>query len=745
MVITANFAESSTTGDGGVTLTEGSSLFGQRTEGNHFPEMKIVFLAWRDLANPLAGGSEILIDRLASGLVARGHDVTLIAGGPVEHRDYKTVDAGGVLGQYLKGPLIALRHHRDADVVVDVCNGLPFFSPLWRRKPTITLVNHVHTAQWELWFPPVRAWIGRAVESRLMPRLYRGRPFMAVSPSTASALEAIGVPAANIHIIPNGVFLPDGRPVPPSGDPVFVALGRLVPHKRYDLLLDVWEKVRPITGGRLVIAGEGPEMERLRETAGEAVDLTGHITDEDKQDLLARATCLIHPALLEGWGLVIMEAAAHGTPALGFRVPGVRDSIADGVSGVLVDTSAELAEAWIRITLDRSHRAQLSRGAYARAAEFSWNKTVDNFEALAEESVSGQRAPASATPTALGAPRLVPLKALVTCSPTRPTALSIVIPAFNEAERLPATLAALRRWASGRDIEILVVDDGSRDGTVDAARRGLAGHPASHVIAFPVQRGKGAAVRAGVRRATGQAIAFMDADLATDLKDLDVLWRALDHSHIAIGSRSAPGAVTIGGSAYRAVMGRTFNHLARTATGVDIRDFQCGLKVFRGHVARLLFHLTQTEGFAFDVEVLSLAARIGYRVAELPVCWQAVPGSHIKPIRHSLQMASDVARLPLRRSSNHSVAALAAFGHLPTDGASILEVLDPFLSQWGPLVTWRRGALALLPFKEMAEASDLIDDLRAELPQLRIEPSSFTSRQLLRTSDGELRIALAAG
>ncbi len=138
-----------------------------------------------------------------------------------------------------------------------------------------------------------------------------------------------------------------------------MGLGRLVPHKRFDLAVKAWEQVRPHVGGRLVIAGKGPELERLRSMAGPGVELPGRITEQEKLDLLASAWLMVHPASHEGWGLVITEAAAYGTPSLAFRVPGLRDSIVDGMSGILVDRPEELAATWLRIAQDPALRAQL--------------------------------------------------------------------------------------------------------------------------------------------------------------------------------------------------------------------------------------------------------------------------------------------------------------------------------------------------------------------------------------------------
>ncbi|HEX8580958.1 MAG TPA: glycosyltransferase family 4 protein, partial [Acidimicrobiales bacterium] len=234
--------------------------------------MRILFVAWRDLANPLAGGSEILVDRLAGGLVERGHDVALLCAAPAEPRAYRVVTNGGQHTQYLLAPFRYAGGFRDRDLVVDVANGMAFFTPLWRRGPSVCFVNHVHTEQWAQWFPRPVAAVGRELERRAMPFAYRNRLFVAVSPSTAESLHRLGVPPEQVRIVINGVD-PPAVVAPESPEPLFLALGRLVPHKRFDLLLRLWERVRPVTGGRLVIAGDGPERATLKALAGEGVEV----------------------------------------------------------------------------------------------------------------------------------------------------------------------------------------------------------------------------------------------------------------------------------------------------------------------------------------------------------------------------------------------------------------------------------------------------------------------------------------
>ncbi|MDP9418618.1 MAG: glycosyltransferase family 4 protein [Actinomycetota bacterium] len=362
--------------------------------------MRIVFFTRRELANPLAGGSELLVDRLAAGAAEQGHDVELVAAGPVGDRPYATRDGGGRYTQYLRAPLTYAGRVRGADLVVDVANGLSFFVPMWCRAPAICLVNHLHTEQWSQWFPEPIAALGRSLERRGIPRVYRNHLFIAVSRSTATALEQIGVGADRIRIVPNGIDL-RGPSGPKSQEPLFLCLSRLVPHKRVELVLAAWERVRPRVGGRLVIVGEGPERGRLEAMAGDSVTFTGHVTDHDKQQLLGHAWLLLHPALVEGWGLVVMEAAAARTPTLAFDVPGLRDSVVHGRTGLLAPDMEAFGAAWVSLARDPAWRARLGEHARERAACFSWSSSVKQFLLVADEAVALAPVVPLSTPSAM--------------------------------------------------------------------------------------------------------------------------------------------------------------------------------------------------------------------------------------------------------------------------------------------------------------------------------------------------------
>jgi glycosyltransferase involved in cell wall biosynthesis len=354
------------------------------------PTRRVTIVAWRDLANRNAGGSELLVDRLASGMAARGHQVTLLCGGhSTDDRPYRVVGNGGDYSQFLLAPLAFRRRVPPCDVVVEVCNGLPYLAPLWCGRPVVCLVNHVHSELWSLRYPPPMSTLGRFAERVVMPKVHTDSLFLTVSDSSAADLAAIGVRPDRIRLLYNGVEPPPTL-APRSAEPLFLALGRLVDYKRLDLLLALWERVRPVTGGRLVIAGDGPDRERLERLAGDGVTFTGRVSDVDKHRLLCAAWLLLHPAIMEGWGIVVAEAAARGTPTVGFDVPGLRDSVAPGLTGLLAGTENQFASMWASLALHHARRTAMGTHARAFAARLRWSVAVDRFADVVDEAAGGR-------------------------------------------------------------------------------------------------------------------------------------------------------------------------------------------------------------------------------------------------------------------------------------------------------------------------------------------------------------------
>jgi dolichyl-phosphate beta-glucosyltransferase len=227
--------------------------------------------------------------------------------------------------------------------------------------------------------------------------------------------------------------------------------------------------------------------------------------------------------------------------------------------------------------------------------------------------------------------------------------LSIIVPAYNEEQRLPATLTRMREYLDGRDepYEVLVVDDGSSDSTLTLARTIAEGWPQMQVLALAENTGKGAAVRLGMLTAKGEHRIFSDADLSTPIEEIESL-RAQLHGKcaVAIASRALPGSqIDVHQPGRREVMGRTYNRLLQIAALKGLHDTQCGFKAFTAEAAIACFEPLRTLRFGFDAEVLLRARRLGWTVAEVPVRWEHKEDSRVSAVRDSVGTLYDLLRL----------------------------------------------------------------------------------------------------
>ena len=371
----------------------------------------VLVLNWRDTSNPEGGGSEVYVERVAAGLAARGHPVTLFCaaypGAPAREQvgDVRVVRRGSRLTVYLQAWWWHLTGRLGGhEVVVDVQNGLPFFSALWCRRPVVVLVHHVHREQWRVVLPALQARLGWWIESRLAPRLYRRARYVAVSEATRRELVGLGVRPQAITVVHNGMA-PPGRAaaVARTPYPSICVLGRLVPHKRVELALEAAARIRShLPGLRVLVVGQGYWEPRLRETVArlgldDAVELLGRLDEDAKQRVLASSWVLAMPSLKEGWGLAVLEAAASGTPTVAFRAAGgVRESVVHGSTGLLADDPDEFTRHLAWVLLNRHLRQRLGEAARAHAARYTWSQTVAGFTAVLEGATAPGALPAGA-------------------------------------------------------------------------------------------------------------------------------------------------------------------------------------------------------------------------------------------------------------------------------------------------------------------------------------------------------------
>ena len=363
---------------------------------------RVVLVNWRDPWHRLAGGSERYAWEFASALRDAGADVEFWTArdtgqaARTEHDGIRVHRRGGQYGFYPRSllALLLLRLRRRApDLVVDMDCGIPVFTPtvLNRRTPVVLVVHHVHQEQFRLAMRRPTSDVGRFLERRLMPAVYRNVPTLAVSDSTVQEMRDELGWQGSIRVVHNGT-----EPAPPSTvEPVpdrVVAFGRVVAHKRVDLVVRAVADARSRRPGvTLDVIGTGDELDRVRATVADlglehVVRLHGFLPDGEKSRVLAAGTLHVCASDAEGWGQVVLEAAGHGLPTLARDVPGLRDSIRDGETGWLLaepptDSTEDLVArlvAGIGTALDDLadpvERERMALRCRSWAAEFSWDR-----------------------------------------------------------------------------------------------------------------------------------------------------------------------------------------------------------------------------------------------------------------------------------------------------------------------------------------------------------------------------------
>lgn len=362
---------------------------------------RVHVLAWRDLADVEAGGSELHAATIAKLWAQAGVEVTFrtsyAQGAPPRSRrdGYQVIRKAGrymVFPRAVGSELVG--RHGQRDGLVEIWNGVPWLSPLWATGPKVTWLHHVHGPMWPMVLPPRLARLGELVEQRLAPPIYRRMRMVTLSESSRREMvHDLGFKPSRVSVVPPGIDPKFSAAGDKAVHPLVVAVGRLMPVKRFDDLIRAMAKVRvDVPDVELVIVGEGAERENLEALvaefdAGSWVRLPGRLADAALIDLYRRAWVLSSASVAEGWGMTITEAAACATPAVVTDISGHRDAVVDGVSGVLAGLGA-LPAVLADVLRDSPRRAALTSGALARAGELTWEATAaGTLQALADEAL----------------------------------------------------------------------------------------------------------------------------------------------------------------------------------------------------------------------------------------------------------------------------------------------------------------------------------------------------------------------
>ncbi len=351
---------------------------------------RVDVVAWRDLDDVEAGGSELHADEILRRWADGGIDVRLWtsrvdgAARQIRRNGYTVNRRAGRYAVFPRTAVAGLRRKiGTGDGLVEIWNGMPFFSPVWSRTPGIVLLHHVHAEMWDMVLSPALARLGRTVERRVAPPFYRGSQIVTLSESARRDLVVrLKHPPERVSVVPPGVdprFSAGGSRHP---TPLVIAVGRLVPVKRFDLFIEGMIRLKALHPElEAMIVGEGYERPALEAQiaaagAGRWFSLPGRLSDAELVAAYRRAWVVASTSSHEGWGMTLTEAAACGTPAVATRIAGHEDAVIDGESGFLVSTLAGLVEATGSILANPMLRRRLSQGALRRVEDMTWERTA---------------------------------------------------------------------------------------------------------------------------------------------------------------------------------------------------------------------------------------------------------------------------------------------------------------------------------------------------------------------------------
>lgn len=358
--------------------------------------MNVLILNWRDIAHPQAGGAEKYVHEIGRRLVKKGHNVTLFCGNYPNADPYDEIDGikiirkGGKYTLYLWALIYLAKNKDKFDVIIDSENGIPFFSPLlFDKRRVICIMHHVHIEVFDRELPFPLNKIGKLLEGKVMPMLYRGSLFVPVSPSTKKEMfEKLFIRGSYFPIVYNGVsFEKLNIKHERTRVPTLIYFGRVKRYKRIDHIIRMYQRIkRRIKNVRLVIAGKMDqeylkEILKLSEELNLKVSFFDNVSEEKKVELLSQSWIYVITSMKEGWGISVIEANACGVLVVGYDVPGLRDSIRNGYNGLLVENGDvdKLANEAMKLIENPKLRSKFSRNAKKWAKRFSWDESAERF------------------------------------------------------------------------------------------------------------------------------------------------------------------------------------------------------------------------------------------------------------------------------------------------------------------------------------------------------------------------------
>ncbi len=358
---------------------------------------KILVINWQDWKHPLSGGAEVHLREIFKRL-SKFWEIHLLVCSFKGAKKYEFLDGLHVhrFGErntfnYVV-PFAYLKLEREIgfDLVVEDLNKIPFYTRFYSGKRKIAILHHLFgNSIFEETNPIFALYV--LIHEKMIPKLYRGIPFVVVSESTKEELVKGGIPERDVRVIHNGIDTEFFKPSNKSERPLIVYLNRMRKYKRPHLALKVFSRISEVCKEcDFLMVGSGPYLKKVKSLAEKyelKVKFTGFVDEEKKREILSLAWVVINTSSKEGWGLVNMEAFACGTPVVGFNVPGIRDSIKDGYNGFLVEDGniEEMANKVMSIIKDERMRQELSKNARSFAEKFTWDKAAEQFKKTIEE------------------------------------------------------------------------------------------------------------------------------------------------------------------------------------------------------------------------------------------------------------------------------------------------------------------------------------------------------------------------